>query len=276
MKAIWVFLKTKRHFFYVIFLIVSLLPFFFPEPKKKLTPLVKEQFNPHLKWINSVDKLTHLIESKDGLNTNKFDTATYVLRAENLVQQRFCHGLALYSVSENWIAHFLGEYFWNHFSAIVIPNHILRNEDGLCSQQAIVFMEVLRLKGIRHRSIGLGGNTGEGHFLTEVFYGGSWHLHDVNLEPDWKKLDTKVRNREIAFYMQNKDLLYKAYECNLDKDLFGKLMTEVKYGDENTYPAKNMRIFHIATQITTYFIPFVLLLASFRSFRRLNKSKKSK
>lgn len=201
--------------------------------------------------------------------TTNFDTILYTSLASDFVKARFYHGLANYTVSDNWIAYLTGRYLWSHFSAIVNPNDLLKHDEGLCSQQTIVFLALLKQKGISFRSVGLGYPEGPGHFLAEVRYQGTWHLYDVTMEPQWEKISEK--NMSMAYYQQYPDSLYLTYEQRMRPDVFNKIMEKVEYGVTNVLPAKNMRLFHQTTKVLIYVLPILFLVLVLISFFRKSK-----
>ncbi|MBI3519555.1 MAG: transglutaminase domain-containing protein [Bacteroidetes bacterium] len=207
---------------------------------------------------------TDSVYSKNG--SLQFDTAKYVHIISNFTKERFYHGLSNYNLSDNWIAYFLGKLLWSHFSAIVIPDDILKYPQGLCSQQTIIFMELLKRKGIKVRSVGLGYKEGPGHFLCEVYYGGAWRLYDVTKEPEWKKLTNK--HLSMDYYLSNKDSLYLAYKSRMPLTVFNKLTERVNYGEVNKFPAEKMLLFHKITKALTYILPISLLFLAIGSYKK--------
>ncbi len=155
-------------------------------------------------------------------------------------------------------------------SAIVAPNDILKYPYGLCSQQTIVFMELLKRKGIKSRSVGLGYDEGPGHFLSEVYYEGSWHLYDISAEPVWKKIHN--HHKSMEYYLNNKDSLYIVYESRMPKPLFDKITEKVVYGKVNDFPAKKMLLFHRFTYVLILFLPVFLLSLFFFYYMRERKN----
>jgi hypothetical protein len=153
---------------------------------------------------------------------------------------------------------------WSHLSAIVIPDDILKHSEGLCSQQTIVFMELLKRKGINVRSVGLGYKEGPGHFLCEVHYLSSWRLHDVTVEPQWK--NTAGHHESMAYYLNHKDSLYTVYKSRMQKNIFDKITEKAIYGKVNEFPAKNMLIFQKTTFALTYMLPLFCLFMSIRLY----------
>jgi hypothetical protein len=260
--------KSKKHILFGVLFLISASPFIiniFTSEKVHDNAPKDELFNPSLIRINSIELATSYVDSIYRLNKcTNFDTAKYVQIVSRFTKERFYHGLTHYSVSENWIASLSGKLLWSHMSAIVNPNDILKYPKGLCSQQAIIFMEILKGKHINVRSVGLGYKEGPGHFLCEVHYNNSWRLHDVTMEPKWEKIDNI--HRSMDHYLQHKDSLYIAYESRLNLEVFNKLTEKVVYGNVNEFPAKNMLLFHIATKIITYLLPIVFLLLFIGTF----------
>jgi len=241
--------------------LLSIVPFFCPvhQHNKKVDNVKKELFNSELGYVNSVDKAIKYTDSiyYNRYNYSEFDTAHYVQIVSQFTKERFYHGLTHYSLSDNWIANLSGKLLWSHLSAIVNPDDILKHAEGLCSQQTIVFMEILKRKKINVRSIGLGFKEGPGHFLCEVYYNNSWRLYDVTMEPLWEKVSH--HHQSVAYYLDNKDSLYLAYQSRMPKPLFDKITQKVTYSEVNVFPAKNMLLFHRITFFLIYFLPFLFL-----------------
>lgn len=261
------FSKNKKYIIYTLLFIASIIPFFINSTNNKIQVGKKELFNHKLSDKNSVEKAIHYIDSIYLLNhIETFDTALYVQTVSAVVKERFYKGLALYSVSENWISSIVGKLIWSHLSAIVAPDDILKHSGALCSQQSIVFMEILKKKGIKVRSIGLGYKEGPGHFLSEVYYNGDWHLHDVTYEPLWEKIS--ISHKSINYYSSHRDSLFLIYENKIPKDVFYKIIEKIEYGKENEFPAKNMLLFHKVTKFFTYILPVFFLYLSIYFYRK--------
>ncbi len=260
-----------KYIIYILLFLISILPIGAGLFKKEVVPTTNENemFNPVLLKINTVEKL---LQYTDSLHLNKKDTSLYVYEVSEIIKNRFVHGLANYTFSENWIAFLSGKIFWSHLSAIVDPNDILKYEKGLCSQQSIVFMEALRKKGISVRSVALGYKEGPGHFLCEVFYSNKWHLYDVTKEPRWEKM--KNIHESLEYHLAHKDSLFSVYEGRIERPVFNKLMEKVEYGSLNQFPAKRMLLFHQVTKVFIYVIPLFFFFLLVSSLFKLKKSKK--
>lgn len=247
------------------------------KPNKKSDKYVRsnsELFYPELKRLNSVNKLVGYTDSVySSLKLQKLDTGVYVNILADILKKRFYHGLAEYSLSENWIAYLCGKIFWSHFSAIVNADDILKHSQSLCSQQNIVFIKILQIKNIDARTVGLGNSEGPGHFVMEVKYDNAWHLYDIDLEPN---LEQNNYHKSMAYFLVNKGELYKIYENRLERNLLDKIIKRVSYGVPNKFPAKNMLLFHKFTFFLIYILPIIFLLLFINSFKKIKKVKRYK
>ncbi|MBS1647816.1 MAG: hypothetical protein JST67_10795 [Bacteroidetes bacterium] len=274
----------KLFFFFLLFLslfLLSLAPFIYTHTdyyEFKIKPK-KERYNYSLaQKITTIPSATRYIDSLyyTTYKKSKIDTALYIKQVTQFVKESFYHNVLNYSAQENWIANLCGKLFWSHFSAVVSPDDIIKHPKAICSQQAIVYMELLKNKGIKSRKVGL-GHKKLGHFITEIWYDKGWHLYDVNKEPDWDKITNPHKSME--YYKQNPDTLYKVYESKISRATFNELIQKVEYGQANAFPAPRMLWFHRITKILTYLLPclfFVLTAYYFLKIRAEKRKKSSK
>ncbi len=264
--------KLDKSFIYLILGIIFTLPLFYTNSDStKFVRPTNERYNGALNYCTDLQSSIKFIDSVSFVGSDKFDTLTYVNSASEFIKERFYHGTANYTFSENWIANMLGKYVWSHFYAIVVPGDILKRNKGLCSQQTMVFMELLKSKNIDSRKVGITAQDGNGHFLCEVYYANSWHVYDVNLEPNWHKV--QHAHESMDYYLQNKDTLYTVYEGKISNSEFKDLLQDVKYGVPNEFPAKKMRLFHTVTKCFTYALPLFFFLNSIIYFKRRARKK---
>lgn len=260
--------NTKEIIFLVLFIVTS-LPFVLKLPSNDQTILKDhELFDKKLSTIRCVDDLVQYTDSIT--NSPTLDTLEFVENLSKVVKMRFKHGLANYSLSDNWIAAMAGKLAWNHFAAIVNANDILKHNEGLCSQQTIVFLQALKHSGIPARSVGLGKKEGPGHFIAEVKYMGDWHTYDVSIEPDWSKVN--VPHQSMHYYQANRDSLYKIYQSQMPIELFNALMNTVDYGEIGKFPAKRMQLFHRLTYAITVILPYLFLFLFSKALYKKRRS----
>jgi hypothetical protein len=221
----------------------------------------KEEFDPSLQTLNTVDKL---IAFCDGLYTEKASNNSSIKRDEiypdivsSVIRKRFYHGYSFYGLNNNYIATLLSGVTIEGLNAIVIPDDILKYPYAACSQQSIIMMEVMKLKGFTTRKVGFKGKK-YGHFCLEVFYGGAWHFYDPDMEPDIALMDVYGRP-DVAFIAKDNELiskLYSKYPPEMVMDLFPNYF----YGQPNIFPAPRAIIFHKVSKFLSYTLWFFLLL----------------
>jgi len=222
-----------------------------------------ELFDPSLFKLNSVDKVItysdSVYHSRFGSTPNPNFEREYTQIVGNVIRNRFFHGYSYYSFENNYLAVLFSKITKEGYSAVVIPDDILKYPNAACSQQSIVMMEVLKKRGFETRKIGFSGKT-TGHFCLEVYYDGSWHFYDTNMEPD-EKLLNQYNRPSVAYLSANKNLLKQAYAKYTDFDIID-LFSNYTYGPVNKFPAPRGVFF----QKTAKFLSFTLWLFLFILF----------
>lgn len=260
----------KKIFLYlgiITSILTALNVFFFLFPQLVITPIKKneiiEKYDKKFMFLNNVDDVNQYCDKiyEQRKNTRVIqDTALYSNILSETLKNRFHHGLARYSFTENWLLYLQGKLFWSHISAKVKPNDILKHSGALCSQQQLVFLSVLKHKKIKFRYVGLGLAQGPGHFVSEVWYNKAWHLYDVNAEPDWSV--TNYTHHSMAFLKENPTVYYELYQKIHTKKILDVLFAHVEYGKPNMIPAQNMWLFHTINTYLLFILPLALLLIS--------------
>lgn len=270
-------IKKNAFSILVLFLILSLIPVFgnlFPvsDPIESTNELYREE----LSALNSMDKLCETTEySYNKTFHSSFDTIAYTELCSEIVKNRFKHGPLNYTFRENWIAALCGKMIWSHMSSIILSNDVLKHNKGLCSQQTIVFIDMLKRKGIKVRSVGLGLKEGPGHFLCEVFYNNDWHLYDVSKEPSWDKV--KEKHHSLEFYLTHKESFFKIYEGKISMPILEKLTQTYVYGEPEVQPGNKMILFHRATKFLINLLPLcIILLLILRNKKKPQEDEKRK
>jgi len=199
----------------------------------------KEQFNPHLSYINSTQKLIEVADSVAKQKSISQGSLQYAVMLTGILRERFYHGFSRYPVNENWIA-VAAEYLFGYGLAYIVkPDDILKYNFGGCSQQSIVLMEVMKRKNISYRSVGF-----PHHYSTELKLNNNWYYFDPNMEPNIPDSE-----RIASKWTCCADNLKKYYDTSRFPDLdwkFGNGHT-VKLGKVDAPPAPNAFLFQSAT-----------------------------
>lgn len=233
-----------------------------------------EEYDPSLSGLTSLKKLEQYCDSlfsATRIETNKDRyEENYVNLVGSVIRERFYHGYSYYGFEDNYVAVLFSRMTYPGYSAIVIPDDILKYPFAACSQQSIVMMELLKTKGFTTRKISFYGQKAGGHFCFEVLYNGSWHFYDPNMEPDNTVLSAYNRPG-IAFLASHPDILLKAYKQHPQSKVLD-LFTHYSYGPVNQFPAPRALIFHKISKILSY-SGWIFFLAAFllvrRRYRRL-------
>lgn len=220
----------------------------------------KEQFNPGLSYINSIDLLEKNIDSSIAVNKINKDSVDYVVKIVEAIKLRFYHGFSHFTLKENWIAAIAEKIIGYGLASKVKPNDIMNHPYAACSQQAMVMMEILKRKGFSYRSVGF-----PHHFALEVLINNKWYYFDPNMEPHITN-----EQRLESYWGSQADSLKQFYDTSRFKDLdwkFGKGLAVTQSGVNQKY-AGNARLFQNTTAILSKILWIFPLLILFYKRRR--------
>ncbi len=216
-------------------------------------PTVTETFDTtYTRYSTTESVLAYLDSTATAQKITPQQPKGYIAILDKFLKIRFRHAVLHYQFEENYLIYLLGTYVWSDLSVIVMPEHILRNQNQIafCSQQATIFMDIAQQRGFQTRKVGLNG-----HFCLEVFYEGQWHYYDTNLEANFDKLE-KIPSAEQL----KADRSLRQYAYRLSKntnpqqiDNFFAVAT-LDYGKVNTFPAKKVRLLHQVTFLFSHYV----------------------
>lgn len=259
--------KTSRYMVLATSVITFLLSVLQWSSSKELHDFpsnIKENYNSTYDRFNSIDKAINYLDSLALVKHFPINNSReYVDYVDTLLRNRFFHGYSYYGINDDYISFFLGKYIWFDLYASVDPEFIISHSQAACSQQSIVFMEILKRKGYKVRKVGL-----KGHFCTSVFYDNKWHFYDTNIEPVFEK------NKPVPSTIQlitDKQLLYKAYRGKLSKERIDYMFANPQFEVIDELPGKNIRLFHKITHFLSHtlwlFMLVLYVLIDYSSFK---------
>jgi len=231
-------------------------------PDRDKDPLYgfREDFDPSLLQLNSINKIANYCDSlyaeTSSMSQVKFENE-YPQIVLSVIRSRFYHGYSEYNASTNFLASVISKITINGLRAVVIPDDILKYPYAACSQQSIVFMEILKRKGFTTREVGFKGKS-TGHFCFEAYYEGGWHFYDPDMEPDNNVL-TAYNHPSIAMLVRHQDILLQAYS-QYPKEKVLDIFPTYFYGQVNSFPAPRAIIFQKVTKLLSYSIWIFFLL----------------
>ena len=237
-----------------------------------------EDYDPSLLRLNTLNKLGHYCDSlySETIGTSHAGefAKEYTELVSSVIRKRFYHGYSYYGLDNNYLAVLFSKATVPGYSAVVIPDDILKRPFAACSQQSIVMMELLKTKEFKTRKVSFHGKKSGGHFCFEVFYDGSWHFYDTNMEPDTSVLN--AYNRPGIAYLARHPLVltaaYKRYPSEEILDIF----PNYSYGAVNEFPAPRAFVFQKLAKILSYTIWLFFLIAFIfvrRWYKRLSSKK---
>lgn len=215
-----------------------------------------ERYYPSLQSINTINSLSRFIDAEAGARGIKQTDAGYLLFVSYTVSCKFYHGFSHWNLSQNWIASISQKITGIGLACKVQPEAIMKNDFAGCSQQVMVMMEILRLKGINYRKVGF-----PHHYTLLAEANGKWYFLDPDMEPEmnlsqrefsaWKGIAGNLK----PYYAK------KASKTAIDFHL-GSEKQLAELGPVNEIPAKNLRIFQNTTALLSkilFFFPLLLL-----------------
>jgi len=230
----------------------------------------KEEYDPSLRYLNSIKKLELYCDSLFYLSNGKYTAGQsekiYTDIVSSVIRKRFYWGYSWYSFSDNYLGFVISKITGKDYAAIVDPDDIMKHPNAACSQQAIIMMEIFKSKGFKTRKVGFLGNNKDGHFACEIFYGNKWHFRDPTFEPDTAVLN-KYDKPNIEFLSTHKDVLFSSYRNHItnysrDSSYVLDVFKHYSYGKTDVFPAKNALIFQKITKFLSNSIWLFFLLGA--------------
>lgn len=220
-----------------------------------------EEFDPSLGRLRSCEMMgaycDSIFKTVYSVNPDANHVQEYTDIVASTVRKRFYHGYSRYGFTNNYFAFLISKVTLPGYSAIVIPDDILKYDYAACSQQSIVTMNLLEKKGFKTRKVIFQGKTA-GHFCFEVFYNNDWHFYDTNMEPQQSVLD-QYAQPGIAFLAAHPAVLLNAYK-QYPKEEILDVFRNYSYGSVNEFPAPRGLLFQRLTKVLSYILWAIFLI----------------
>jgi hypothetical protein len=216
-----------------------------------------EEYNPA--YFNKFQSIQNIINYADScVGIQQRNTVAYYDFIAQIIRKRFYHGYSHYYFSDNPLAYLSGHFIWDHLSAIVLPEDIMKHPMAACSQQSIVLAEIFKRNNIDYRKVSF-----RNHFAMESFIQNQWHYFDTNMEP-------KLSKRESLASLLSENKLIEAYtSTGLDINYLHRVLDAPKTGETNENFAPNASFFHQACFFLTskWFLFIVIILTFWKNIR---------
>ncbi|HEY0413442.1 MAG TPA: transglutaminase-like domain-containing protein [Allosphingosinicella sp.] len=143
-----------------------------------------ERWRPELAGVRTVDEAMRILPDYAARERGSPQART-AAAIDRFVRERFFHGGSEFTYAQNWLAYLAGA-LWIDLRIPVIPDDILQHRRAICSQQAIVFMELLKRHGIAYASVLIAWPSdpagASGHFAVAARVDGRWLYFDPDQE----------------------------------------------------------------------------------------------
>ena len=219
-----------------------------------------EMYDEEIAKIDNLNDLKKLVDYE--IKENNFEGIDIPIYIDDIVRRKYFHQTAYISTDTNWILkgadYFFPERF---FSTAMNPKDLVKKNHGICSQQSIIFQELIKDYKFEYASIGfdikIPNQANFGHFVSAVKVGGDWFYFDPNMEPVYDRKNALIVKKVLEADKETLKKLYPQYNF----DLLTKEMIYMKA--LNRFPAKRGVIFQKITQFLSNFSWLVFLIFSF-------------
>ena len=216
-----------------------------------------EMYDEGIAKIDNLNDLKRLVDYE--IKENNFEGIEIPIYIDDIVRRKYFHQTAYISTDTNWILkgadYFFPERF---FTSAMDPKELIQKNHGICSQQSIIFQELLKDYHFEYGSIRLDINVPNqenfGHFTSGVKIGSDWFYFDSNMEPVYNRKNPLIFKKVLEADQLVLERLYPQYNF----DLVTKEM--INFGDLNKFPAKKGVMFQKITQFVSNFSWFVFLI----------------
>jgi hypothetical protein len=192
--------------------------------------------------LSTIEKINTYTDSIYASKYESMDSLNYIRELNEVFIFKFHHAFAQYTFVDNFILYLFSKLTDDKHRGVVIPSDIASFDNGICSQQAILFIEMAKLRGFRARPV-----RGNRHFVSEVYVQGSWHIIDTDLKLSLIDTESWPSAQELS---SNSQLLKTFYLDKIqynNKALAATFFNKIEPGSEQEFAAKNLKLFHELT-----------------------------
>jgi hypothetical protein len=188
MMATW-FCRAVGTLFFICFLFFAVMTAasrLMPHHHRPPPPHPAESWRPELARIRTIDAAMRELPAYIARQHGSRD-ARVAAGIDQFIRDRFYHDGSYVSVRSNWLAFMAGS-VWLNLRIPVLPDAILRHRSAMCSQQAIVFMELLKRYNIHYGAVLMNWPSSDpfsqGHFAVTARIDGRWIYFDPDQEAE--------------------------------------------------------------------------------------------
>lgn len=223
-----------------------------------------------MKQLFTIDDILNYTDEMYNSKYQIFDSLMYINLLNEVFISKYDHAFLLYSFSDNWSLFLFSELTQFKHRGIVIPEHLLQYNIGICSQQALAFIAVVEKKGYRARPFRLNK-----HFCSEIFVNGKWRFIDTDLKLHHPSTLSMPSGEELKL---NETLRNTYYLSNIqydDREKANSFFDWVEPAPVGKFAAPNLLLLHKFTFfISNYLWLFCWLIVVYIYRDNFQKKKK--
>jgi hypothetical protein len=233
-----------------------------------------EIYDPEIGSINTLQELKKIIRIDiEQENLTGIEIPIYI---DDLLRKKFIHGSSSINTKGNWLLQSADYLFPSReLTFSFSPEDVAMHNRGICSQQAILFQELVSDFGFEYESVGfnvpllefkeVGGDKEFNHFASAVKVDSNWYYFDSNLEPMYDRNNHLVYSELLIGQSERLTELYPSYKWADTTE------SMVYRSSRNMFPASNGLLFQQISKVFSFFSWIFFCLLSILLFR-LSKS----
>ena len=210
-------------------------------------------YDKNFETVIYLDDLKSFIE--EGVRKENYQGIEIAIYIDDIVRKKYFNQQAYLSNKTNWILT-IADYFFPKFEFLsaMDPKDLAKKNHGICSQQAIIFQELVKDYSFEYASIVFSSRPYFSNFGSAVKVKNNWFYFDSTLEPKYNRRDPSVFARILE---ADKDILKQLYPRH---DFTFVTKNQIKFRDLNSFPAKSGVMFQKMTSFFSNFLWIFLIL----------------
>jgi hypothetical protein len=230
---------------FFLFALMTAVSKLVPVQPRPVPARLAEDWKPQLAGVKTVDDALRILPSYIARERGSREART-AAGIDHFVRDRFFHGPSLLNYRHNWLAAAAGS-FWIDLRMPVLPDEILHHRRAICSQQAIVFMELLKRSGMDYASVLVSWPTADGkaagHFAVAARVDGNWLYFDPDQEA--RQIGVPVESVIDGTALPR---LYGGKPALLEQMRYAAAHRQIRLAHVDVYPAPHGGLFQQVTR----------------------------
>lgn len=230
-----------------------------PAPTKPRLAGIHERWRPDLSTIQSISDALPVVSDYISKQVGTRDERV-ARGVDAFVRDRFVQGFSYIPVRDNWLLKATFGLKSDDYRSPVDADDILRHRHAICSQQSIVFMELLRHYGISYGAVLFEWPDPDplyhGHFAVAALVDGHWRYFDPDLE---------VVGSPLVRSMIDGTAIADAYPSNprlVERMTYAAAHGGIALAHVNTYAAPRGKLLQDFTHGMSILTPIILVTAA--------------